>query len=70
MRLTLPEASQLFFQTLHNRPQPSSERFFDLIKYRDLKNVALLLLHLAPPTEVKNMEAAQSKVLHPDHTAA
>ena len=38
----------LFFQTLNNRAQPGSDGFFDLVKYQDLQDVALTLLHLAP----------------------
>ncbi|HXC49139.1 MAG TPA: hypothetical protein VNU20_12670 [Candidatus Sulfotelmatobacter sp.] len=43
----------LFFQTLNDRPQPGSDCIFDLVKYQDLQQVALILLHVAPPTQVK-----------------
>jgi hypothetical protein len=38
----------LFFQTLNDRAQPGSDCFFDLVKYQNLQEVALILLHLAP----------------------
>src|SRR5260370_13969609 len=43
----------LFFQTLNNRPQPSSDCFFDLVKYQNLQEVALILMHLAPLSRFK-----------------
>src|SRR6516165_2435467 len=43
----------LFFQTLNNRPQPSSDCFFDLVKYQNLQEVALMLMHLAPLSRFK-----------------
>jgi hypothetical protein len=43
----------LFFQTLNNRPQPSSDCFFDLVKYQNLQEIALILSHLAPLSRFK-----------------
>jgi hypothetical protein len=43
----------LFFQTSNNGPKPGSDRIFDLVKYQDLQEVALILLHLAPPKRFK-----------------
>src|SRR5260370_27716665 len=37
----------LFFQTLNNRPQPSSDCFFDLVIYQNLLEITLILSPLA-----------------------
>jgi hypothetical protein len=52
--VAVPSNSRLLiFQTLNDRPQPSSDCIFDLVKYQDLQEVALILLHLAPPKRFK-----------------
>jgi hypothetical protein len=59
----------LFFQALNNRPQPSSDCFFDLVKYQNLQEVALILMHLAPLSRFKNMQLAETDSGVPFHTA-
>ncbi len=51
LRVVISSNSRLlFFQMLNDRAQTGSDCFFDLVKYQDLQDVALILLHLAPPT--------------------
>jgi len=52
--VVVPSNSRLlFFQSLNDPSQPGSDCIFDLVKYQDLQEVALILLHLAPPTQFK-----------------
>jgi hypothetical protein len=64
LKVILSNRRPLFFQTLNNPPQPSSDCFFDLVKYQNLQEVALILMHLAPLSRFKVAETEWSAGSH------
>jgi hypothetical protein len=43
----------LFFQTSNNGPKPASNRLFDQVKFHNFQDVAVVLLHLVPLSQLK-----------------